>query len=329
VSTWRERRNLNNQEEKTWGGEVAWRLARQYENRLSRSQQGERLDTQVQGLLPAQGLHAQHTPDKVRRAIDGIRRVALPSVLESLQNGFERREGQKTGTALSDGLPGNVREQRHVLLEYQHRMHPEISAYSREHIYAGEALHDPDDMAERRAWVYSRYPQRAIWLDVKPDKGDKGNSNRREADEVIKEIRAFHAWVKANPRTDGKVWSVAVLSFYRGQEKLLRERLRVLSKQRQAFRNFYLGGDKHKHEVQVEVCTVDRFQGHEADLVLLSFVKNHPTVFLGSPNRLNVAVTRARYQLVLVGNRQGLADERYPELSALVKSVPDTKTWEK
>lgn len=331
VAAWQERSGLKEQEEKTWGGEVAWRLARQYENRLSEnSKQSDRLKSDIQDLLPANEQKMQ-----VERDIDRICRVALPSVLESLQKGFERRQGQKQGTkeqkrgtTLTDGLPEDALAQRHVLLEYQHRMHPDISRYSREHIYEGEALNDPADMQARRAWTYSRHSKRAIWLDVPARKSrNKGNSNQAEADVVIQEIKRFSDWAKNNPTPEGKAWRVAVLSFYRGQEKLLRERLRKLSRQFRGFRHFYLNGDKQKHSVHVEVCTVDRFQGQEADLVLLSFVKDHPTVFLGSPNRLNVAVTRARFQLLLIGNRQKLNKDQYPELKALVESVPHTPTW--
>ncbi|MEF1301562.1 AAA domain-containing protein, partial [Vibrio owensii] len=52
--------------------------------------------------------------------------------------------------------------------------------------------------------------------------------------------------------------------------------------------------------------TVDRFQGHEADFVMLSFANNHPTSFLESPNRLNVAITRAKHQLIVYGNRPAM-----------------------
>ena len=56
--------------------------------------------------------------------------------------------------------------------------------------------------------------------------------------------------------------------------------------------------------MKVEVCTVDRFQGHEADLVFLSLVNSRNKIgFLDNPNRLNVALTRAKYQLVIVGDR--------------------------
>jgi len=265
----------------------------------------------------------------VQRDIEQVRRIALPSVLESLQNGFERRNGQKKETALTDGIPEYALEQRHALLEYQHRMHPEISQFSREYIYQGAALQNPPDMTELREWDYDRYAHRAVWLDVWAKKGEKGNRNSQEVAEIQKELQAFHQWAKQNPHPENQVWTVAILSFYRGQEKLLREACRKLTSQHRAYRNFYLGGNKQKHDVHLEVCTVDRFQGHEADLVFLSFVKNHPTVFLGSPNRLNVAVTRARYQLVLVGDRNRLSDKRYTELQALLNTVPVNHTWSK
>ena len=60
----------------------------------------------------------------------------------------------------------------------------------------------------------------------------------------------------------------------------------------------------------IELCTVDRFQGHEADLVFISVANTRPTSFLESPNRLNVALTRARYQRVVIGHRTGMFDGR-------------------
>lgn len=61
----------------------------------------------------------------------------------------------------------------------------------------------------------------------------------------------------------------------------------------------------------VTVATVDSSQGSEADLVIVSFVRSnglnqHDSVgFLSDDRRLNVALTRARYQLVCVGNIHG------------------------
>ena len=65
-------------------------------------------------------------------------------------------------------------------------------------------------------------------------------------------------------------------------------------------------GPKAKSHLTIELCTVDRFQGHEADLVILSFASARPTSFLETPNRLNVALTRARYQRIVVGDRHAM-----------------------
>ena len=69
----------------------------------------------------------------------------------------------------------------------------------------------------------------------------------------------------------------------------------------------------------VELCTVDRFQGHEADLVLISFANRRPTSFLESPNRLNVALTRARYQRVAIGDRRAMRRARDGALREFAK----------
>ena len=54
------------------------------------------------------------------------------------------------------------------------------------------------------------------------------------------------------------------------------------------------------------IYTVDKFQGKEADLVFLSMIKSGQVGlgFMDSPNRLNVALTRAKYQIVLVGDKE-------------------------
>ncbi|MCK5345113.1 MAG: ATP-binding domain-containing protein, partial [Candidatus Heimdallarchaeota archaeon] len=73
---------------------------------------------------------------------------------------------------------------------------------------------------------------------------------------------------------------------------------------------------------KIDVCTVDRFQGHEADIVLLSFVRSGDGIgFLDNPNRLNVAITRARHQLVIFGDKKNIA--KTDLLRKLVDSTPD------
>ena len=51
-----------------------------------------------------------------------------------------------------------------------------------------------------------------------------------------------------------------------------------------------------------EVCTLDRCQGREAEYVFISLVRNRASVFLDSPKRWNVALTRAMQGLFIFGD---------------------------
>lgn len=327
AAAWLRRTGVDGDDRPDWGTELGWRLATVFQQRLAerpapsewssrvngavslRETVAERLQREVEALLPVA------ESDEVRRRIDNVRRVALPSILESLRCGFERGR-QTKGSALTDGLPRQALDERHVLLEMQHRMHPDIAAFSHEHIYDGNALRTPPDLATKRGWSYSDQP--AIWRHVGGGYRRHSNSNPREADEVIGELKDFDTWARGNPRHDDRPWEAAVLCFYRGQELEVRRRLRRWIRQPRATRHFRLG----RPHLTVELCTVDGFQGHEADLVVISFAKPHATPFLESPNRLNVALTRARYGRVIVGDRKGLARR-----DGLLKTLAENEPW--
>lgn len=310
-----------------WASEVGWRLARLYEQRFAEEEDNssgnqrtttKRLREDVEDLLPVAGTEV------VRKQINRVRRVALPSVLESLRHGFERNLRDRTGSALSDGLPQAVLNARHVLLSTQHRMHPDIAEFSHVHIYERDALLTPEYMEVERKWSYNRYALRTVWRDVRGHFDRRFNCNKDEARQVVRELRCFDEWARVNPRNDGQPWKAAILTFYRGQEREVLHHLWKWTGQRHTRRNF-VRGPKDQPYLRIELCTVDRFQGHEADIVLISFAQRHSTNFLESPNRLNVALTRARYQRVIIGDRQAMRKAR----GNLLRELADKESWDK
>jgi hypothetical protein len=301
-----------------WASEIAWRLNRIFELRNDASSAGI-YSREIEALLPH-----WYLPDDISdiaRDLEVIERVSLPSILQLLQEGFRRQAGSRNGSSLTDGIRPESFLARHVKLSYQHRMHPEISRFPREAIYESGSLKDPDDMARQREWSYNRYHARAGWMHVSGTHGDASYPNLGEIETVIAELKAFLHWAAKNPKNEEgartiRLWTIAVLTFYRRQESELRRHLRLMFGQPYARTNF----STRDGSAKVSLCTVDRFQGHEADIVFLSFVRARGVGFLDSLFRLNVAITRARYQLVLVGHQIMFANQsRAPLLQELSK----------
>ena len=92
-----------------------------------------------------------------------------------------------------------------------------------------------------------------------------------------------------------------IISPYRAQVRMIR---RLLKMQR-FFRR--LRG-------QISVHTVDGFQGQERDVVLISMVRDNDDGqigFLSDLRRMNVAITRARMKLIIIGNSETLSRHRF------------------
>jgi regulator of nonsense transcripts 1 len=70
---------------------------------------------------------------------------------------------------------------------------------------------------------------------------------------------------------------------------------------------------KNCASTEIEVSSVDSFQGREKDYIIMSCVRSnnhHGIGFLDDPRRLNVSLTRARYGLILVGNAVALSNHQ-------------------
>ena len=296
---------------RSWAGEVAWRIDREHQIRLQ-NQSSQKFkksySEQIKELMPTQdrGLWIS--------AINRIASIAYPSILEALERGIisiSKREfecGDRSST-LVEGFDRPALNERREILTYQHRMHPELSYFPRSRFYyarpgQAEALCDNPKM--NRDWAYQRYPHRNHWIEVE-GKTYRG-INEREAEVVMGELDKFVEYAQRNPPSDNpqRRWEVACLTFYRGQERKLRELLCRKTNSQHSTHFEYKG-------VGITLCTVDRFQGQEADIVFLSMVQTQRVGFIDSPNRLNVALTRARYQNVIIGNQKYFLRQKVSE----------------
>jgi hypothetical protein len=296
--------------------EIAWRLTRLHELRHSRNErERKRLRDDIGRLQPV--------AVSIEEPIAEIEDIGLPSILEVLQEGIGV-DRAKRRSALTAGLKSTRLADftaRFESLTYQHRMHAEIASFSREVIYEGQALRDANTIQIRDAklgWDFGQFRARRVWAHV--DGREQGGVNGDEIKAMAAVLRDFIAWARRTgpPARDlPRVWEVACLCFYVKQERAISDMLRELTQDDRKTR--FMVRDA---PVEIVCGTVDRFQGREADLVMLSMRNTRRVGFLDSPNRLNVGVTRARQQLVVVGNADYFGECRISELEELARRTP-------
>lgn len=303
--------------EKSWAEEIAWRVDREHQIRLTKNSKLKgSYGKMIEELIPK-----SLDKEKVEEQINTIASMAFPSILESLVKGISGRK-LKFESTISEGFNQFDIQHRKTTLKYQHRMHPDISKFPREQFYQSENalldLEQPKHIKDIRQWNFTEYPCRKVWLDVKGN-GIKGK-NTNEVKTLLKELKEFIDYAKNNPQPEGKEWTVACLTFYRGQETLLREELQKLTGNENGYSNF--NNTSGKHRINIKLHTVDKFQGQEADVVFLSMVQTNRDGFLDNPNRLNVAITRAKFQLVIIGSYEYYSQKSHSEdLKALAKNT--------
>ena len=301
--------------EESWAKQVSWRLGRVHQlSSAQNDQQRERRQGEVDSLMPAVEPYTAWVPS----SIDAIRDVGVRSVIESFR---VRRIDHRVRrlSALTEAIPPNVWDERAVLLEYQHRMHADISQLPRDQFYEGVALKDAntlDGRDERIGWSFAPdVPARRVWVDVR-GREDRG-INHAEIEATQRWLEHWRDYAAEHRRSDGLDWDVACLSFYNRQELGTRDMLRRLTGKSRGETRFSLPN------TSVTCATVDRFQGREADLVLLSLRNTSRPGHMDSPNRLNVGITRARFLLVVLGHRKYFAEDcPSEELIALADATP-------
>ena len=122
-----------------------------------------------------------------------------------------------------------------------------------------------------------------------------GRINKPEADLLIQELKNYIQRIGENRVFDERI-DFGLISPYKAQVQYLRNKIKSSS----FFRPF---------RELITINTVDGFQGQERDVIFISLVRaneNGQIGFLNDLRRMNVAITRARMKLVILGEAQTL-----------------------
>lgn len=181
-----------------------------------------------------------------------------------------------------------------TLLKVQYRMNEEIMKFSSDWFYHGQVESAPE--VRNRSVLDFDIPM--LWIDTadmachEEFVGESyGRVNKTEARLTLAALQLYFDKIGKERILSEKI-DVGIISPYRAQVQYLRQLLR---------NEPYFKPYRHL----VSVNTVDGFQGQERDVVLISLVRANDEGqigFLRDLRRMNVAITRARMKLVILGD---------------------------
>ncbi|GMM58129.1 ATP-dependent RNA helicase [Maudiozyma humilis] len=257
----------------------------------------KRLDTKFRTVLIDESTQASE-PECLIPIVKGAKQVILVGDHQQLGPVILERKAADAG--LKQSLFERLISLGHVpiRLEVQYRMNPHLSEFPSNMFYEG-SLQNGVTVEERTVtnstfpWPIRSVPM-MFWANYgREEISANGTSflNRIEAMNCERIItRLFRDGVKPE--------QIGIITPYEGQRAYITQYMQM---------NGAL--DKELY-VQVEVASVDAFQGREKDYIILSCVRANEQQaigFLRDPRRLNVGLTRAKYGLVILGNPRSLS----------------------
>ncbi|XP_065763689.1 5'-3' DNA helicase ZGRF1 isoform X3 [Muntiacus reevesi] len=177
-----------------------------------------------------------------------------------------------------------------ILLRTQYRCHPTISAIANDLFYEGHLVNgiSTTERSPLLEWLPT-----LCFYDVKGlEQIERGNSfhNVAEAAFTLKLIQSLVASGIAGAM-------IGVITLYKSQMHKLCHLLSAVD-------------FNHPNMKAVQVSTVDAFQGAEKEIIILSCVRTRQVGFIDSEKRMNVALTRGRRHLLIIGNLACLRKNR-------------------
>ena len=194
--------------------------------------------------------------------------------------------------------PGTV-----SLLKVQYRMHEDIMKFPSQWFYNGELQAAP----EIRYRGILDWDTPISWIDTS-DMDFKeefigetfGRINKAEADLLLQELKAYINRIGGKRVLEERI-DFGIISPYKAQVQYLRNKIKA-------------SGSLKPYRSLLTVNTVDGFQGQERDVIFISLVRANEDGqigFLNDLRRMNVAITRARMKLVILGEAATLAHHTF------------------
>ena len=219
-----------------------------------------------------------------------------------------------------------------TLLKIQYRMNDDIMRFSSNYFYGGQVESAPEvkyrsilDLDTPMEWISPTHLDNLENLDNldsldnqdKPDFHEQfvgesfGRINKAEAELTLDTLQHYFERIGKQRLLDERI-DVGIISPYRAQVQYLR---RLLMK-REYFKPF---------RRLISINTVDGFQGQERDVIVISMVRSNDEGqigFLRDLRRMNVAITRARMKLIILGDKRTMTRHAfYRQLWRYIKGL--------
>ncbi len=200
------------------------------------------------------------------------------------------------------------------LLKIQYRMHEDIMRFSSNWFYNGELEAAP----EIRHRGILDWDTPITWLDTSEMDfkeefvGESfGRVNKEEAHLLLQELEAYITRIGGNRILEERI-DFGLISPYKAQVQYLRGKVKASAALR-----------PYRHLITIN--TVDGFQGQERDVIFISLVRANEDGqigFLNDLRRMNVAITRTRMKLVILGEASTLTKHPfYRKLMEYIRSI--------
>jgi regulator of nonsense transcripts 1 len=202
------------------------------------------------------------------------------------------------------------------LLEEQYRMHPGLAAFSSVRFY-DRRLKSVPKPSERVAPNGVNWPSTMVPLAFVEVKGEEmrapdGNSifNVQEAEECVRVVQKL--LLSGDVKNAG---DIGIIAPYAAQVRAISEEWnrKVTSDVKLKNTSIVEADNPESAKDELEIRSVDGFQGREKEVIVLCTVRNNrqnQLGFVADPRRLNVAITRAKRGLIVLGHRDTLSTDQ-------------------